>query len=114
MAALDRWDAAGIGRSVGQSGTVQGFMQPPILLMLVASFQAKVPPDISNYVPPTPGCNFAQIAFSSGSARLAPPARAILDIFIHARNEARYPWSFELDGYTDRVGSNRANRRLAL
>jgi outer membrane protein OmpA-like peptidoglycan-associated protein len=88
-------------------------MYLPILAMVVATLHGAASPDISDYVPPTPGCNFTLIYFESGSARLSARGRETLDWIVTARNKARYPSSFELDGNTDRVGTRRANLRLA-
>lgn len=89
-------------------------MQLPILAIFMASTQVAVPPDNSDYVPPTPGCNLSFIYFENGSANLSARARALLDQVVTARNRARFPSSFQLVGRADRVGSRRANARLAM
>jgi outer membrane protein OmpA-like peptidoglycan-associated protein len=61
-----------------------------------------------------PACIGAQfVTFRTGSARLTPLARQILDQYLGLLRASKFPSLVELTGSTDRVGSEAANLRLS-
>jgi outer membrane protein OmpA-like peptidoglycan-associated protein len=89
------------------------------MILVLAAFlsaaqpAAAAPPQVEPLDPP--GCFgfFGMVLFDSGSTRLSPATRAMLDNFIAGQRTRPIRSGALITGYADRMGSRRANLALA-
>lgn len=91
-------------------------MKALLAALLLASPQPDVATSSPNVEPlEPPGCFgfFGTVVFDSGSTRLSPATRFLLDNFLAGQRTRPIRSGATLTGYTDRAGSRRSNLQLA-